>query len=540
MKWILNKARFVRKELVTISLCNIFYALFGVFFAFVSKKLIDVASNNSSGNLTHIILVLIFMLILELLIQMLMSVLDVHTKGKLSIYCKEQFYKKILYKDYKTVSRYHSGDLLNRITNDFSVVTTGIAEIVPDFLLILTRLLASFVAVFYLDITFGIICVLACPFIAVSSRVYGKRIKKLHKKCQETEGASRSFMQETLKNILMIKSFGKEEEMTERGTALQKENFKYSIRRNYVSMIVNALYYIVMTAGYYLALGWGAYRISTGFMTFGTMTALLQLVGQIQSPVRSFASFIPRYYSIMASAERIMELENLEDDTADYLSKEECDALYDKMQKIEISNVFFKYDKDYILKDFSEEINKGDFVVISGVSGIGKSTLMKILLGIYEPEQGRTCVVFENGRQDISANMRKLFAYVPQGNMILSGTIRENIALAKVGAKEEEIIKAAKIAKIWDYIATLPNGLDTVLGEEGEGLSEGQVQRLAIARAVLYDAPIFLLDEATSAIDEKTEIEILKGIKELENKTCIIISHKDAAMKFCDKNIVFE
>ncbi len=292
----------------------------------------------------------------------------------------------------------------------------------------------------------------------------------------------------------------------------------------------------MFTTGYYAALVWGAIQIAKGVLTFGTLTAFLQIIGQIRTPFRNLSGLLPQYYSMIGSAERLMELEMLPDEKCGtkLLNRE---AFYEEMDAIVFENVSFSYEEGEVLHDFSARIEKGCLTAIAGTSGKRKSTMMKLLLGLISCDKGN--IYFErNQRENISldAGSRDLFAYVPQGNFILSGTIRDNIAFSNQEATEEKIIDAAKTACIWNVIQELPQGLDTILKERGAGLSEGQVQRIAIARAVLSEAPILLLDECTSSLDEETEKQVLKNLKKLP-KTILCISHRTAAFDSCDARI---
>jgi ATP-binding cassette subfamily B protein len=278
---------------------------------------------------------------------------------------------------------------------------------------------------------------------------------------------------------------------------------------------------------------WGATAISKNAITYGTLTAFLQLVSQVRAPLQNISGILPQYYSAMASAERLMTIENLESEP-ESIGETELSELKENFQKVSIKNLAFSYDDEIILKNCSFEFERGKITAITGESGSGKSTLFKLLLGLYEPLGGSL-----NFNDDIPINSstRGMFAYVPQGNMILSGTIRENITLCNPDVNEEEIIKAAKTAAIYDFITTLPDGFDTVLSERGAGLSEGQIQRLSIARALLFDAPILLFDEATSALDEQTETTLLSNIKELPDKTVLFITHRNTSISVCDSII---
>ena len=274
-------------------------------------------------------------------------------------------------------------------------------------------------------------------------------------------------------------------------------------------------------------------------ISYGVLMQITTLIGQIRAPIQGMSNIFPTYYSALASAERIMEIEKLPEET-ELHSDVDINKLYREMDAICFDNISFRFDRDIVLDSTSLFINKGEFVAVEGISGIGKSTLMKLLLSVYQPQNGSIYIRTPNKNYTADKSLRKLFSYVPQGNFLLSGTLRENIAFVAPDVNDEDILNAARIACADDFISELPQGLDTVIAEHGGGLSEGQVQRVAIARAILTGAPIILLDEATSALDEETERQLLRNLRELKDKTCIIISHKRAALEICDKTVMIE
>lgn len=308
------------------------------------------------------------------------------------------------------------------------------------------------------------------------------------------------------------------------------------MKRRFFGITVNAGLNFVFNFGYVFALAFGAYRLING-IDYGTITAMLQLVNQIQTPFASLSYMLPQYFTIIASAERLIEIENIPDEQEDNHSDIDVVDTYNRLKYIDFDNISFRYDRDIILDSTSLKINKGDFVAIMGISGIGKSTLLKLLLGVFKVEQGNIDLVLDNGSIPADFHTRRLFSYVPQGNFLLSGTIRDNITFINSDATEEEIQQAIRISCSDQFVNELPDGLETVIGERGIGLSEGQLQRLAIARSLLSKSPVMLLDEATSALDEATEMRFLTNLKELKDKTCIIVSHKRAALEICNKHI---
>lgn len=538
-KWLAAHSKASIPYIIGLIATSIFLSLLSLKFVSVSRELINIATGISQGSLISACILLAAMLILRLVVQILTSYINVHASSRLEISLKRDIFRNLINKDFLALSAYHSGELLNRINNDVSVIVNGIITIIPSAALFLTSIIGGFIYLFTIDRFLAILILAVGPFLLIGARVYSKRFKVLHKECQEANGRTQSFMLEMLQNLLVVKSFNNENIVLDHSEALQKESYRLRVKRTTVSVVSNIAVFLIFNAGYYFALAYGAYRLLHGFLTYGDVTAILQLVNQIQSPFKSISGLIPQAFSVFASAERIIELESLKKEplTGCTLPSD----VYDNAAEIVFDNVHFSYNEDSKISVMNFKIPLREFTAIAGESGAGKSTAIKLLLGILTPKSGRIYLKCKDGTQyELGSNTREIFSYVPQGNLILSGTIRENIAFANPGVSDDEIIKSAKIARIWDFIATLDNGLDTHIGEKGLGLSEGQAQRISIARAILYDAPILLLDESTSALDSATESELLISLKQLTDKTCIIISHKKAALEICENCVKIE
>jgi len=536
-KWIIKNSRFILPLVGVTCVLAMVLSICGVSLALTSKEVVNIAIGEETGSFAKSIAVLVGLIAAQIIIQAVNSNVSIRITGKLMMRIKENIFRTLLGKDYKSVSAYHSGDLLNRINSDVNVVVTGVVDIAPSLLSFATRLIAAFAAMFVLEPMFSCVFLIIGPIVLFASRIYSRKMKFYHKKCQECDGKISSFMQEAVQNILMIKSFSSEKYIVDKSAVLQEEGYKVKIKRNTISIFANIGMYLIFSAGFYIALAWGAYRLSVGAITVGALFAYLQLINQVQTPFLNISTLIPKFYSMLASAERIIELENMPEEEKDEIIYD-CKKIYDDLSHISVENIDFAYDSEPIFEGASCEIKKGGFVAIAGTSGLGKSTLVKLMLGIIKPMAGDIYAVMKSGEKiKLGASTRGLFSYVPQGNMILSGSVRDNIKFSNENATEEEIVSAAKTADIWDFISNLENGLDTVLGERGLGLSEGQVQRLAIARALLHNAPVLLFDEATSALDENTEKRVLKNIRALPGVMCIIVSHKKAALDICDEVI---
>ena len=536
--WICKNGKKVFPVMILFVILNITMSLIQVRFATASKTVMDVATKVVPGSLKAAFILLLSLILIRLVIQIIVNYLNVHSSSKFEIALKRHLFKTLINKDYLSVTKYHSGELLNRINSDVNVVVNGIMTILPHAAMLITSIIGAFCVLYEIDGTLAIIILCIGPVFGIGARVYSSKYKKMHKLCQEYDGKTKSFMLEILQNLLVVKSFGAEDKMIDKSEALQYNSYKLRIKRVTVSLFAHVGAFLIFNAGYYFALGYAAMRLSAGELTYGDVTAILALVSQIQTPFRNVSGLIPQAFAVSASVERLMELEELKDEPniAIKINKN----TYEGMEKIVFDNVTFSYNDDSVVSGINMEIKKGECAVIAGESGSGKSTSIKLLLGIMSPDSGRIYIDGAGGQIDICKDTRPLFAYVPQGNLILSGTIRENIIFGNENAPEESIIKAAKVAQIWDFITTLEKGLDTDIGEKGLGLSEGQVQRIAMARAILHDAPVLLLDEATSALDSQTEKNLLEAIREMTDKTCIIVSHKQAAFDMCDSVIYIE
>jgi len=538
IKWLYGISKSQRWKLITIIAANIVTAVLTIVYANFSKNIINAAVQDKS--LKKVIYYAVCFLILisvQLLLNLLIRSQSERCRCKLEWIIKQHLLDCMMRKDYASITAYHTGELQNRMHNDVNVITDGIISIVPNMVLFITRLVCAFAYLVVIDKIFALVFLVGGVMVFLCTQFFRKTLKRLHKEVQRTEGKTRSFIQETITSLLVVKAFSVEEKMYDTAEELQAENYKVRMKRRFFGIAANAGISAVFNLGYVFALAFGAYRLIHG-IDYGTVTAMLQLVNQIQQPFAALSGIMPKYFALLASCERLMELEQLPDEESDTAEPIDPVPTYEQLKQIDFDRISFRYDRDIVLDDTSLTVNKGDFVAIMGISGIGKSTLLKLLLGVFRPQEGTICLTLADGTSlPADFHTRRMFAYVPQGNFILSGTIRDNLTFINENATEAEIDEAVRIACADEFISTLPDGYETVIGERGIGLSEGQLQRLAIARSLLSGSPVMLLDEATSALDEATERRFLTNLKELKNKTCIIVSHKRAALEICNKHI---
>ncbi len=508
----------------------------GVYTALVAKNAVDSAVNGNKNEIMLYGSVLAGIIVLQVVLRVVNSRLTFRVGAKLENSMSEDLFARIIGKEYAEISKYHTGELMNRINGDVSVISTAVTSILPHLAYVIVKLAGIFIVLCSVDPWFAAVFAAGGLIIWVASSVFKGKMKEMHKEVQSSNGRIRSFLQEALGSTLVIKAFSAENKVRNNAHRLMEDNYKIKKKRIKIVSLSSGSVSFAFSAGYLYGIIWGAVHIADKAISYGTFTAVLSLISQVQTPVSELSSLLPQYYSAIASAERIIQLEQLKDEqTAD--SNFNASEIYKDLECISFENVSFAYSSGEVFENASLSLRKGEFAVISGISGIGKSTLLKLLMGVFPPGGGKILLRLKSGENLVSdSGARRMFAYVPQGNFLLSGTIRENLCFANENAGEEEIERALKIA-CCDFVKDLPDALETKIGENGQGLSEGQVQRLAIARALLGGAPILLFDEATSALDEATELALLKNLRALSEHTCVLITHKAAALSVCDKKI---
>ena len=535
LKWTYKSIKKQLPMVLALVILNSLLACAGTVIALVSKYIIDSATNKDLSDFFVYVVVLVAIYAAMVVFGALTNYLTERCRATIELNMKANFFQKITMKKFEDISSYHSGTLLNRLTSDVSIISSCATNVLPSFVSVIVKLIFAFAVIVIFEPWFALVFGVGGIIVFFATKFMRKKLKLLHKKVQEEDDKVRSFWQECLSNLLAVKVFSNESNMAEKSNELQKNCFKAKMKKALFSVITGACYSGVMYVGYLFAFIWCAGRLITDLsFTYGSFTAIMQLVGQVRQPFSTFSGLIPQYYNAMASAERIMEIEDMPDEeiTEEIL---DYDEIYRKLKYIKINNLSFAYKRDKVFDNLNFEIEKGDFAAIIGHSGIGKSTLFKIMLGVYTPRSGSIDLVCEDKTYTCSINTRKLFSYVPQGNMIFSGTIKENVMFVNSDVSQEKLQKALELSCVNEFVEKLPHGIDTVIGEKGLGLSEGQVQRIAIARALLSDAPILLLDEATSALDPKTEATVLENLKNLESKTCMIVTHRRQALGVCNK-----
>lgn len=540
IKWIISVAKGSWLFVFIYAILSAALSFFGIMTAYGMKDVVNGAVRSDLQLLKHGALLLLGLVLIQLTLKVFNNNMFERARAKIEIKIRTRVFAKILHKDYALLSKHHSGDLLNRLNSDVQTICNGVTSLIPNVVALITKLVSAVTIMISIDPLFAVIFLVGGTLIAVTTRFFRNYLKSIHKRVQEAEGNVSSFFQESITSILVIKVFNAYEQIVKKANELQYKSYKVRIKRATISIFANTGIQMAFSLGYLFAMVLCGVRVYQGIIDVGEMSAILQLVNQIQGPLSSLAGVLPTFYGIIASAERIMEIEDYPNELDVNDDIDDINAFYEKLETIDFKNITFKYNRDLVFDDASISIDKGDFAAITGISGIGKSTLLKLLLGVIYPESGQITIKSTDSERIADKSTRNLFSYVPQGNMLLSGTLRENVTFMCEGKSDEDIRRAIELSCADEFVNDLPEGLETVVGERGLGLSEGQIQRIAIARAILYDAPILLLDEATSALDEGTEERLLRNLRGLNNRTCIIITHKPAALNVCNKEIRIE
>ena len=521
-KW----SKCIHGHIILICVMTITMVLLSLGTTLITKELVDSAVSSSSSGIIHYGIILLIMVLAEIAFRFLLGFIRLRSGTHFQRYLRGTLIREILSKEYNKLKGYHSGELVNRVRSDGGTIRAGVLGILPGIASTLVSFIGAATILIAMDWRVVLLLSVAGLIGTLIVLLFRKPMKERHKRMHQAEDKLHSSIQETLENIRLIKASVSEKRMfrqiDRRQAILQKEQ----IRQGKFSIFMNNSMGLMFSFSWLLCMLWGCAAIFRGEMTYGSLAAMIQLIGRVQSPIASAVGIAGDLYGVVASAERLMELTDLPSETTGEPMKD--------FDKIDIAHVTFRYDDgtEDVLKDINCTIHKGDFIALTGTSGGGKTSLFQLLLGIYPPNSGKVEYWKGSTKKQASRETRSLFAYVPQGNTLFSGTLRENLTMFTDEATDAEIEQATHVACIDDLVDEV--GLDVELGERGVGISEGQAQRVAVARALLTRSPILLLDESTSALDEETEARMLKNISAMRDKTLLIVTHRRAALSICD------
>ena len=522
-------------------------------FAFVLRRIINMAVDGVQGGFWASLALLVGILLGQIVLSAASRFLSEYTSAAVENRFKHRLFAALLTGNYASVTAVHSGEWMNRLTSDTTIIAGGVTQIVPGLIGMLVRLFGALAAILWLEPRF--FWVLVPGGAAMLALTYGFRkiLKRLHKNIQEADGTLRVFLQERLESLLIVRTFAKEQQTAAQADNLMEQHKAARMKRSNFSNLCNIGFAGAMNGAYLLGIGFCGYGILTGTMSYGNLMAIMQLVGQVQSPFANITGYLPRYYAMLASAERLMEAEAFAPDSEHPLAEEKVLEFYrTKLTALRLEHASFTYQPPVraeeeqppmpvVLKDIDLTIRKGEYIAFTGPSGCGKSTVLKLLMCLYPLDAGSRTLETTCGTQPLTAAWRSLFAYVPQGNQLLSGTIRDIVSFGDPRKAQDDagILRALRIACAEDFVQKLEKGLDTMLGEHGQGLSEGQMQRIAIARAVFSEHPILMLDEATSALDEATAQQLLENLRRMTDKTVLMVTHRTDQTDFFDRELSF-
>ena len=536
--WFWHTSRGIRMKSVVNIILGLIVVILDFAFIWATKMTIDTATGQDGHPLWVGCTLLIGIGLLNISIsfarQWSSALLGVKSQNLMQL----RTFARLMHSIWTGKEQFHSGDIMNRLIRDANEITTFITDTLPATLCVCVRLVLAFTYLFHFDSWLAIAVLVVAPFFLFLSKIYINRMRKLTREIRNTDSRIQSILQESIQHRMVLKTLEQTDGMVERLSLTQGYLHRQVKHKTLFSSFSNLTVNLGFTAGYLLTFIWGVYRLDAGAITYGTMLAFIQLVGQIQGPFRDMTRFVPAVIGAATAAERMKQLEQtpMEENTKR--------QLFPHGAGIRFCNVTYRYKDGHrnILDNFSFDFTPGSTTAILGETGAGKTTLIRLILALLSPTQGCVELYDENSSATASPDTRCNFVYVPQGNTLLSGTIRDNLLLGNPDATEEDMYRAINMACA-DFILSLPDALDTVCGEGGTGLSEGQAQRIAIARALLRQGNILLLDEATSALDTETERQLIEKIacqaKE-KHQTILFITHRPAVVEYCEKTLLLK
>ncbi|MCM1078983.1 MAG: ABC transporter ATP-binding protein/permease [Bacteroidales bacterium] len=527
LRWLWKRAGGNRLQTSLNALLGVLQVVMSLTSVYAVKYAIDIASHARSGNLYVAVAGMGGIILAEFMLGVagtwVANILGVRARNRM----QRQMLERVLRSEWQGKGTYHSGDILNRLEGDVNAVVVFLTETIPGVLSTLLMFTGAFLYLYSMDRTLALVTIAIVPVCVLMSRVYVSRMRRLNRKVRDSDSEIQSVMQETVQQMMVIKTLESGRAMLDKLSSSHAGLRRNVVKRTWFSLFSNLTISIGFAVSYLVAFGWSAVRLSEGTLTFGGMTAFLRLVSKIQSPARSLARVVPQFVAVLTAAERLMDLEDVPEE------KEGNPVHVPAPCSLKFENVTFRYEPGsrYIFRNFTCTFRPGTATAVVGETGAGKTTLIRLLLSLVRPSEGRV-LIGEDG-QEITHLHRCNFVYVPQGNTLMSGTVRENLLLGKPDATEAELYDVLR-KSCGEFVLELPDGLDTVCSEQGGGFSEGQAQRIAVARALLRDRPVMVFDEATSALDTETERRLLENILAGHDRTVIFITHRMAVCDYCD------
>lgn len=536
-KWIFTYSRRYKWIIVYYTVLGLVSSSLSVLSALASKYLIDIITGYKTDQLIFLLVLMIGSSAFSLIINSILSRISLKISIFINNDIQSDIFDKIIDADWLSISQYSNGDVLNRFNSDIGTVSSNAVSWVPSIILNLYNFVITFIVIMYYDPIMAVIAFSSAPLMLIIGKLRLRKMRNYNKKVREMSSKLMSFEVETFYNFDTIKSFGVADHYRKGLKKWQNKYKDFSLEYNLFSIKTGALASVFGMLISMVSFCYCLYLLWTRQIAYGTMTLFLNQGSKLSSNFNSIISIIPSFLNSSVSAHRIRELVELPKEIH-IPESSEMDQWANDGFEISMEDVDYAYvENNHVITKSAFTAKPGEIVALVGPSGEGKTTMIRLILGLIHPAQGHVHLVASNGAYiDMNADTRHLFSYVPQGNTILSGTIAENMRMVKEDASDEEIIEALQIACAWDFVKDLPDTINCKIGERGRGFSEGQSQRIAIARAVLRNSPILLLDEATSALDVTTERKVLRNIiQQRPNKTCIVTTHRPSVLNMCQR-----